>query len=281
MIVIIGKGGGLAVLYKKLIMEKILLALDALNLNTNTIDFGCYIARLTHSRLTGIFLEGLKEERPVFVATEEGTATVETNIHRFREACVCRETLSLVHRDRGVPLSEIIAESRFADLIIIDPETAFNRKDALFPGRFVKDVLRSVECPVLIAPYSGGDMDEIIFAYDGSPSSVFAIRQFAHLFPDLRSTPVTIVSIRDDEGPGIEEQFKMKEWLRAHFDTLHFDVRHGGGASDQLFAYLIERKNAIVVMGAYGRNEVSNFFRPSHANLLVKTVNLPIFIAHP
>ncbi len=199
---------------------------------------------------------------------EEGTATVEMNIHRFREACLCRETLSLIQWDRGVPLLEIIArKAEFTDLIIIDPETAFNRRDAVTAGRFVKDVLRSAECPILIAPYSNGDMDEIIFAYDGSASSVFAIRQFAHLFPGLRSTPVTILSIKDDEGPAIEEQFKMKEWLRAHFDTFHFDVRQGGGASDQLFAYLIEKKDAIVVMGAYGRNEVSNFFRPSHANL--------------
>ena len=261
-------------------MEKILLAMDAMNLNTNVIDFACYIARLTHSRLTGIFLEGLMEERPVTITTQEGTATVEMNIHCFKEACLCRETLSLIHRDRGVPLLEIIAESRFTDLIIIDPETAFNRRDAVNAGQFVKDVLRSAECPILIAPYSSSDMDEIIFAYDGSASSVFAIRQFAHLFPDLRSTPVTILSIKDDEGSAIEEQFKMKEWLRAHFDTLHFDVRQGGGASDQLFAYLIEKKNAIVVMGAYGRKDISNFFRPSHADLLVKTVDLPLFITH-
>jgi nucleotide-binding universal stress UspA family protein len=261
-------------------MEKILLALDAMHVNMNAVDFGCYIARVTHSRLTGIFLEGAKDERPMPVTVENGTATVEANIHRFREACVCRETLSLIHRDRGVPLTEIIEESRFADLMIIDPEMAFNRKDALSPGRFVKDVLRQVECPVIIAPYTCGDMDEIVFAYDGSASAAFAIRQFAHLFPEMRTTPVKIVSIRDDEDLAIEEQFKMKEWLRAHFDNLHFEVRHGGGASDQLFAYLIEKKNAIVVMGAYGRNEVSNFFRPSHANLLVKAVNLPIFIAH-
>lgn len=254
--------------------------MDAMNLNMSVIDFGCYIAKLTHSRLTGIFLEGLKEERAVVVAGENGTATVESNIRRFREACLCRETLSLVHRDRGVPLSEVLAESRFADLIIVDPETVFNRRDVVVPGRFVKDVLRAAECPVLIAPYTTGGIDEIIYAYDGSPSAVFAIRQFAHLFPELRSTPVKIISIRDDEQPAIEEQFKMKEWLQAHFDNLHFEVRHGGGVSDQLFAYLIERKNAIVVMGAFGRNEVSNFFRPSHANLLVKTVNLPLFIAH-
>lgn len=254
--------------------------MDALNLNMNAIDFACYVAKLTRSRLTGVFLEGLIEERPLVPAGEDGKAVVESNIHRFREACVCRETLSLIHRDRGVPLSEIIGESRFADLVIIDPETAFNRKDATIPGRFVKDVLRDAECPVLIAPYSFEAVEEIVFAYDGSSPAVFAMRQFAHLFPGLRKTPVVVLSVRNDELPALEEQFKVKEWLRAHYDDLRFEVRHGGGASDQLFAQLIERKNAIVVTGAFGRSEVSTFFRPSVAGLLVRTVNLPLFIAH-
>jgi hypothetical protein len=261
-------------------MEKILLAMDALSLNTNAIDFACYIARLTRSRLTGIFLEGLMEERPLVPAGEDGKAAVETNIHRFREACICRETLSLVHRDRGVPLSEIVSESRFSDLIIIDPETAFNRKDVVVPGRFVKDVLRAAECPILIAPYSFEAVEEIVFSYDGSLSSAFAMREFAHLFPELAKIPVVVLSIRNDESPALEEQFKVKEWLRAHYDNLRFVVRQGGGASDQLFAYLIEKKNAIVVLGAFGRSEISTFFRPSHASLLVKSVNLPMFIAH-
>lgn len=280
MIVVIALSPGFMVLYQKVIMEKILLAMDALNLNTNAIDFGCYIARLTRSRLTGVFLEGLVAERAPVPAGDDGKATVETNIHRFREACLCRETLSLIHRDRGVPLSEIIVESRFSDLVIVDPETAFTRKDAAVPGGFVRDVLREAECPIVIAPYSFEALEEIVFAYDGSPSSVFAIRQFAHLFPGLQKTPIVILSIRSDESPALEEQFKIKEWLHAHYDNLHFEVRHGGGASDQLFADLIEKKNAIVVMGAFGRSEISTFFRPSRADLLLRTVNLPVFIAH-
>jgi nucleotide-binding universal stress UspA family protein len=260
-------------------MEKILLAMDAVNLNTNAIDFACFIAKLTHSRLTGVFLEGLLDERPLVLVGDDIQEAVDANIRRFREACVCRNTLSLVHRDRGVPLSEVNAESRFADLIIVDPETAFCKKDVTIPGRFVKDVLRSAECPVLITPYNFEALDEIILTYDGSASSVFAIKEFTHLFPDFRRKKTTVVSIRRDGADALEEQFKMKEWLRAHYEDLHFEIRDGQ-ATDELFGYLIEKKDAIVVMGAYGRNLVSSFFRPSRANLLVKTINLPIFIAH-
>jgi nucleotide-binding universal stress UspA family protein len=53
-----------------------------------------------------------------------------------------------------------------------------------------------------------------------------------------------------------------------------------GDPSDELFGYLLERKNAIVVLGAYGRGILSRFLKPSHASLLLRTINLPIFIAH-
>ncbi len=280
MIVVIVLGLSMSVFYQKKAMEKILLAMDALSINTNAIDFACYIAKMTRSRLTGVFLEGLVDERPVVSVTHSQPETaIEGNIHRFRESCICRETASLVHRDRGVPLSEIIVESRFADLIIVDPETAFSRKDATLPGRFVKDVLKSAECPVLIAPYSFEAIEEVFLTYDGSASSVFAIKEFTHLFADLRHKRTTVVSIRHDAENTLQEQFKMKEWLRAHYDDLHFEIRDGQ-AADELFGYLIEKKHAIVVMGAYGRNLVSTFFRPSRASLLVKTIDLPIFIAH-
>jgi len=279
-------------------MEKILLAMDAAQLNMKAIDFACYIARLTRSRLTGIFLEGLVNgesrsrddefgggawdsdaENPDIVPATLPSALTEANIRLFREACVCRDTLSAIHRDRGIPLSEILAETRFADLIIVDPETSFTRSDRHIPGRFVKDVLDSAECPVLIAPYSFDAIEEIVLFYNGTASSVYAIKQFTSLFPELSHKKVFVVNVRQDDVPAIEDQFKMKEWLKAHYDNVEF-VLLKGDASDQIFGYLLERKSAIVVMGAYGRNMVSRFFKPSHAKLVVKTINLPIFIAH-
>jgi hypothetical protein len=69
----------------------------------------------------------------------------------------------------------LIEESRFADLLIIDAETSFNRGLEANPTRFVKEILQHAECPVVISPVSFEGLDEIIFAYDGSASSVYAI----------------------------------------------------------------------------------------------------------
>ncbi len=183
-------------------MEKILLAQDARNQNRNTIDFACYICRLTGSRLTGVFLEDLlSEDRPVMRTIQgepyrlsgavavapggEGVAGIAAeNIRIFKPACDRRGVQTLIHRDRGVPASEIVEESRFADLIIVDPETSFTRSNEAPPGRFVRDTLLDSECPVIISPYSFDSIDTILFAYNGTRSSVFAMKQFTYLFPE-------------------------------------------------------------------------------------------------
>ena len=278
-------------------MEKILLALDARKLNPATIDFACYISRLTRSKLTGIFLENLIYEDNHATRSVQGAPHLDCmimddshenfqkegitgeNIQFFKDACCSREVSTLIHRDRGVPLSETLAESRFADLIIIDPETSFTKSHEAPPGKFVKDILLESECPVIIAPYSFDDLGEIIFTYNGTKSSVFAIKQFCYQFPELRHKKVTVLNVRVDGESAIEEQFKMKEWLKGHYNEVEYVILKGD-PSDQLFGYLIEKKNCIVVMGAYGRGMLSRFLKPSHARLIVKTINLPIFVAH-
>lgn len=277
-------------------MEKILLALDPQNMNMSAIDFACYISRLTHSRLTGVFLEDvLSGNRPISQtmqgspypnsismtkpAEEEKTSVTADSIRHFKLSCDCRGVATLVHRDRGVPSAEISEESRFADLIIVDADTSFTRSNEPPPGRFVKDVLVDSECPVIIAPYSFYGLDDIYFFYNGTRSSVFAIKQFTYLFPELKEKKVTVVSASKNGEETLAEQFKMKEWMKNHYTDVEY-VLLNGDPSDELFGYLIEKKNGIVVMGAYGRGMLSRFFKPSHARLIVKSINLPIFISH-
>jgi nucleotide-binding universal stress UspA family protein len=268
-------------------MEKILLAMDGYQQNTYAIDFACYLTKLTHSRLTGIFLEGgadgegpdlIHLDEPEAVGVDSGDPVLR-HVHQFREACIGREVPARVHRDRGVPVEDILLESRFSDLIVVDPETSFHKLEKEFPGRFTRDVLLAAECPVIVSPYHFEALHEVIFAYNGTSSSVFAIKQFTYLFPEFRNKRAIVVNVRNDEENAIEEQFRMKEWLAAHYDQVEFVVLKGN-ASDELFGFLLERKDAIVVLGAYGRGILSRFLKPSHASLFLRTINLPIFIAH-
>jgi hypothetical protein len=278
-------------------MENILLAIDAEELEMNAVDFACYMARLTRSSLTGVFLENsFVEDVPVvkiaygmpyvetIVANDlpgivEKKNTIHANIALFGEACSKRGVNCFVRHVKASPLKEMLAESRFADLIIVSAETSFGKKHEGVPTHFVKELLAGSECPVVVAPHYLDRVDELLFTCDGSRSAAYAIRQFTHLFPELYRKPVTILRVNEKDAESCEDNARLEEWVNRHYYNTKF-VHLEGKASDALFGCLLEKKNMFVVLGAYGRSSLSHLFHKSTADVLVKTVNLPLFIAH-
>ena len=186
-------------------MEKILLAIDAINPDKNALEFACYLGRLTKSKVTGIFLENLAAEERLVLKQMHGMTYVdwvvdeksddhkakmeliEKNILSFKESCINGGVSYSLHRDSGVPVRELIEESRFADVMVVDAETSFNKRYEGTPTEFIRGILRKTECPVIIAPESFKAIDEINFTYNGSSSSVFAIKMFSYLFPEFHN----------------------------------------------------------------------------------------------
>lgn len=178
-----------------------------------------------------------------------------------------------------MPANEIITESRYADLLILSAGTSFNKIYAETPTEFVKDVLRESECPVIIAPNAFDEIEEIIFTTNFNKSSAFAIKQFTYLFPELNDKKATVLHVNEKRICACKEKHNLKEWLQNRYSSIGFEVLNGN-SEEELFDYLLNRKKVFVVMGAYGRNAISRFFKPSHADLLIRMLAQPIFITH-
>lgn len=263
-------------------MEKILLAIDANKPDKNTLEFACYLARLTKSKLTGVFLENTVLSDTVTQGMQDIKAIEclpEDNIRWFNEKCINEETRHDLHTDKGVPITELVAESRYADLVVVDAETSFNKIYEGSPTKFVTEFLHDSECPVIIAPEGFDGIDEIVLAYDGTSSSVFAIKQFTYLFPQLANKRISIVHVTNDGRWKEEEKDKFTCWLKNHYTDLHF-IALKGETDSALFDFLLRRKNIFLVMGAYGRSSISQLLKHSRAELIIKTITQPIFIAH-
>ena len=277
-------------------MKKILLAIDAGHMDTEVIHFACNIARLTHSTLTGIFLSNYIEEVQV-VNMVIGMPYIENvvtgnipdtalqqkqaaHIQQFEKTCDVKGVRCQVQcSNTKSPARTIIEESRFADVVIVQATVSFEKKLEEAPTGFVKEVLAEAECPVIVAPLSLGGIDQIVFAYDGSPSAVFAIKQFAYLFPELSDKKAIVLQVNKEETMPVTEKEKLGKLLRMHYSSIGFQVLQGK-PSDELFGYLLGKQNTIVVMGAFGRGWLSGLFKPATAGLLLKTINLPFFITH-
>lgn len=275
-------------------MKKIIYVTDALDLQLDNLEFAGYIAGLAKSKLLAVFLENDESEmrtdsmiRTAAVnaglqVTEETVSlkqhTCDANIQRFRTACESKGIDCAVHRDRGNPLAEMILESRYADLLLLNLGTSFSANREGTPSDFVKDVLSSAECPVVVMPDSFDGIDELVFTYDGKASSVHAIKQFTYLFPQLKELKTVVISINPEEVTP-EERYKFREWMHAHYNYLDF-ISTEGNVKMGLVELLYNKTRSFIVMGAYGRSLLSNFFMPSHADPVIKMISQAVFIAH-
>ncbi|MCQ6959161.1 universal stress protein [Mucilaginibacter aquariorum] len=277
-------------------MKRILLAIDTEKLDRKSLDFGCYLAQLTHSALTGVFL-GERRFEPesgvkfayggIYVETIDARELPETqyrqkvrekNLKLFKSTCEELGVAYHILRDQTDPVKDLIAESRYADLLVVDPEL-LSTSPLDRPSAFVKDVLAGAECSVIISPYYFNEVNEIVFAYDGQPSSVFAIKQFTYLFPQLFCKKITVMQANEAGVFRKESEEKIHTYLKAHYVNIEFQDLVGK-PDDQLFDHLLRKNDAFVIMGAYGRTKLSNFFKHSTAELLIEVNGLPIFIAH-
>lgn len=275
-------------------MEKIMVAIDSQKMNHKTIGFACFLTRLTQSKLTGIFVEQpVMEEEIIYKQSARGTEVESIGIissrndeinelirdeyiNLFRELTQEEKVEANIHLDQGLPVEEVIAESRFADVLIVDPATSFSdiRENPL--SGFVKNILHDAECPVIISPENFEGIDNIIFCYDGSKSSVFAIKQFSHLFPQLKSRIVKILCLKNEEELGRDELRRLTEWLKYHYNNNVEWIIPQPATKASLFDYIIDKQDDFIVMGHYGKGMLVSFFKKESE----KTAALPIFVSH-
>lgn len=181
--------------------------------------------------------------------------------------------------DRNKPLRELVSESRYADLIILNPGLSPDKNDSGIPTEFVKRSLEKSECPVIVASGSFETVDRLIFAYDGTLNSLYAIKQFSYLFPQFTDTPIALVEVLPEGRDCMTEKHKLHDWLGMHYSDVTL-VTLRGNRPDELIEYLTDIDNAIIVMDGFGRGMLSKLLSPSVSAPVVGMIGLPVFIAH-
>ncbi|MFN8299056.1 MAG: universal stress protein [Chitinophagales bacterium] len=276
-------------------MKKILAAFDGTKYSEGASRYAMEIAKATNALLVGVFIQDMRYlnftyayawDQPFvdFTAIEQSQQEekdkVALNIDLFKRACEERGIHHKIHLDKGVPLQELLKESTFADIIIIDENTGFFSVGNTTPNVFVKDMLADSHCPVLIVPHHYHYFDKVFLCYDGSPSSVFAIKQFAYLFPEMNDLQTTVVTVNEKSSNHIKEGYNFKDLINAHFKEAEYQVLHGNPEEELINFLKNNASNAIVVMGAYGRSGLSRMFHQSLSNRVIKDLNVPVFITH-
>lgn len=279
-------------------MKKILAIIDTLRFTEDQVKEFRNFARKTNSLLAIVCLDNLCAfahpgaslfPEPAVIEYDQigidGRTALQwernKNLKRLHQICDDSEIKIIVKEAVSSPVEEVMLLSRFADLLLMNSNTSFAALTDTIPPGFVKEMLAGSQCPVLVLPDKIPPVKEIIFSYNGSYSSMFAIKCFTLMFPDFCKMPVKVVYVTDDEQPAdMPFTENLKSYLEAHYPEIDYVILQGD-PPESLLNYLSQRNGCIVTYGAFGRSGDSDFFQRSITSNVLSATSIPVFVTHP
>lgn len=278
-------------------MKKFLAVFDGYKMSQSTLDYAIQLTKSAEAHLTGIFLdefiyhsynvqEIVSSKRDYEKVLEKLNKLDEEKREQaalhFKSVCEEEGIPFNVHSNKNIAIQELKSESMFADMIIIDQNETFAKYSEAPPTRFVKELLGSTQCPVLVVPDGFEPINKITLLYDGGPASLHAIKMFSYILGNPANLPVEVFTVREAKKKDLHlpGHKSMREFIKRHFPKAKF-ITGKGVPEEEIVKFLkTHHKNEIVVLGAYQRSDLSRWFKISMADVLMKSLKLPLFIAH-
>jgi len=274
-------------------MKKILILCDGEHFPESTFHFIVRLNALSPVLLTGVFLPSVNYSDvmiyylggmagPVYAPANEDNAentVIAANMAKFKQLCEEKGIAYSIHNDvKGDIIEHLRRETRFADLVILNSDLFYSNLGQDGKTQYLNDTMHFSECPVLLLPEDFHFPDNIILAYDGSASSVYAIRQFTYILPELTQLSSLLV-YATAKGDEIPDMAYIEELTSRHFKNLHF-YKLDTDPKTYFGTWVSEQGNALVVSGAYGRSSLSELFRGNFMEEVISDHRLPMFVAH-
>ena len=277
-------------------MKKFLAVFDGYKMSQSTLQYAIQLTKFTDAHLVGVFLDDFiyhsynayevmttyKNYEEVFKKLNaKDEEKREKAALEFQEMCEKRGVRFSIHKNKNIAIQEVKRESMFADLIIINGAETFTKYKETLPTRFMKDLLGDVQCPVLVVPSAFKPIDKIILLYDGAPAALHAIKMFSYVLGNPQNLPVEVFTVKEQKNRDLQlpDSKLMREFIKRHFPKATFTVAKGDAEMEISYYLRNHSGNELVVLGAYQRSEISRWFKRSMADLLMKELNMPLFIA--
>src|SRR3954465_7020024 len=246
-------------------MNKVIVALDPLRLSKSTIDYAVFLAKEFNAHIVAAFLDEMvyharpDDEDEEFAITDWSKVdTVIKKEEQLRTASKTKVEKQLqaagvhfnIHRDHPFALRSLVKESLYADMILIDENETFSNWDSSNPSQFIRNLLSDAHCPVMLVPATFRPIEKFVFAYDGSPSSVYAIKQFSYLFPVTPNQQVEILMITPDKHSNhFPHQHLLKELLKRKYTTVLAFVIKNDNTDVALVEHMqTDNKNSMLIL---------------------------------
>lgn len=274
-------------------MKKILIPFDGTHFPESALRFarllnekspillvGAFLPQVNYANLWSFSGGGRSGSEFIPLVEDSDADRVKENIHRFESFCRTNHIHFKVHKEYfNFALPELRKETRYTDLLIISSQVFYEQAGTQRPNVYLQEALHGVECPVIVVPEQFDFPAANILAYDGSAASVFAIKQFAYLFPEFVNQPTVLVHAKESENEPFPDDANIHEFASGHFPQLTW-LRLKADPKPNFSTWVMDNKGAIIVSGSFGRSGFSMAFKKSFVSDVISAHHMPVFIAH-
>ena len=199
---------------------------------------------------------------------------------RFTASCAGANVTAATVQEVGDPAEAILTQAQRHDLILLGLETHFRAASPLEPCDTLDRVLRSPPRPVVAVPDELGEGDTAVIGYDGSLQAARTVAAYFATGLAARYQNV-VVTVHEDIDEAEKIAGRAVEYL----------TRHGVAAKARpvetrldpaaiLLDHTLQLKAGLLVVGAFGRSALHDFFFGSTTRGILRDSRVPVLMFH-
>ncbi len=271
-------------------IETILLATDGSEAVTAAEGYAIAITSRLRARLVALstvedrVVEGLKGKGLAIASPPlEGVeaflaARAQAACRRVSEQARSQGIECTTETPRGVPDDRIVERAKSADLVVLGRDGVHADPRSALIGSTVDAVLRKTNKPAIVVPRGAEFRGGLLLAFDGSPGSRIAARLTVELVGRLQ-LPVHLFVDSKDKGRAVARFDEARNLL----GTLPVAVREASSTLGRPDVKIIdaakEASASLIVMGAFGRSRITDYFLGSNSAAVVRTSPIAVLLA--
>ncbi len=217
-------------------------------------------------------LASLDEQRAK-LALEQGKHLLQAARERAEQQGIAEVEVRQRHGDLVDALVDLEAEIR---MLVVGKRGADTESAHGHIGSHLEAVIRTMHRPILIAQQSFEPPQKILFAFDGSPTTLKGVQMVADS-PLFDGIPLTLVMVGSDTDATREPLLQAQQTVQAAGFAAEAKVIPGE-ADTALIDYQTEHGFDLMIMGAYGHSRIRHFIVGSTTTAMIRKTRVSLMI---
>ena len=276
-------------------LRSILVGVDGSDYSTAAVELGIQWAQRSGAVLVGLgIIDAPTISKPELVPLGGSAYKVHRDaslltdashkVGQFLEHCAQRcaeaDVACQILQDSGLPAEQILLEAQRYDLIMLGQHTFFHFETQQQPDETLEVVLKQSPRPVVAVPAALPAGQAVVVAYDGSLHAARALQMLQVLGLE-GSQEVHVVCVDPDQEQADLCVERAVAFLHSHHIAVQAYARATEAApADVLLEHVHQVQASLLVMGAYGRSTLREFFGGSVTCTMLRESPVPLFLYH-